>query len=98
MLAVALVAVMAMTLAMWGRYAGTAEMEPVLEQALKPDELSRITLELRKQGIDYRVVNDKVLVAADRKIEALANLSYAQAVPQNTRDSYDEIIKRISPW
>jgi flagellar biosynthesis/type III secretory pathway M-ring protein FliF/YscJ len=98
MLAAALVTIMVLTLAMWGRYAGTAEMEPVLEQALKPEELTRITGELRSKGIDYKVVGDKVLVTVDRKIEALANLSYAQVVPQDTRGSYDEILKRISPW
>src|SRR4051794_27426229 len=98
MLAASLVVVMLLMLGMWGRFAGTAEMEAVLEQSLKPDEVSRITGELRKQGIEYKVVSDKVLVSADKKLEALANLSYAQVVPQNTRDSYDEISKRISPF
>jgi flagellar biosynthesis/type III secretory pathway M-ring protein FliF/YscJ len=84
MLAAALVAVMLMTLAMWGRYAGTAEMEPVLEQTLQPDVLSRITAELRAKGIEYKVVNEKVLVPTEKKLEALANLSYAQVVPDDT--------------
>jgi flagellar biosynthesis/type III secretory pathway M-ring protein FliF/YscJ len=98
MLAGSLLAVMVLTLLFWGRYAGTAEMEPVLDQALKPEELARITGELRSKGIDCKVVGDRVLVSADRKLEALANLTYAGAMPQDTRSAYDQIISRISPW
>ena len=36
MLTGALVAIMVMTLLYWGRYAGTADMEPLFEQALTP--------------------------------------------------------------
>src|SRR5205809_8628 len=97
MLAFSLLAIMALTLVFWSRYAGTADMEAVLDQSLSSDEIGRIQGELRSKGIEFKVVNDRVLVQADRKLEALAVLSYAQAVPQNTRSSYDEIIRRIIP-
>jgi flagellar biosynthesis/type III secretory pathway M-ring protein FliF/YscJ len=38
------------------------------------------------------------MVAADRKLEALGEVSYAGLVPSDTRDAYDEIINKISPW
>lgn len=98
MLAISLLAIMVLTLLFWSRYAGTADMEAVLDQALSSDEIGRIQGELRKMGIQFKVTGDRVLVQSDRKLEALAGLSYAQAMPQNTRSAYDEIIKRISPW
>ena len=98
MLAGSLVAVMVLTLLFWGRYAGTAEMEPLLDQSMKADEVSRITGKLRALGIEYKVVNERVLVSADRKLEALGELSYAQLVPDDTRRAYDEIVNKISPW
>lgn len=98
MLAMSLVAVMVLTLLFWGRYAGTAEMEPLLDQTMKADEVSRITGKLRAMGIEYKVVNDRVMVSADRKLEALGELSFAQLVPDDTRNAYEEIINKISPW
>src|SRR4051794_13058109 len=89
MLAFSLLAVMVLTLMFWSRYAGTADMEPVLDQSLSSDEIGKIQGELRAMHVEYKVVGDRVLVPADQKLEALAGLSYAQAVPQNTRSAYD---------
>ena len=44
MLTAALVAIMVMTLIWWGRYAGEAEMEPVLDQAFSQDDIGRESL------------------------------------------------------
>jgi flagellar biosynthesis/type III secretory pathway M-ring protein FliF/YscJ len=98
MLTAALVAIMVMTLFWWARYAGTPEMEPVLDQSFSGDDISRITAHIRAKGIDYTVVGDKVLVPTDRKFEVLADLGYAQLLPRDTKTGFDEIVKQMSPW
>ena len=56
MLVASLVAVMVLTLLFWGRYAGTAEMEPVLDQSLKSEEMSANHHAISRKGIPYKVV------------------------------------------
>src|SRR5438132_2050610 len=82
MLSVALMAIMGMTLLWWGRYAGTAEMEPLLDQELASEDFSNITRELRRLGIAYTPNGNRILVPADRRYEALAELASAQALPK----------------
>ncbi|HEY8668985.1 MAG TPA: flagellar M-ring protein FliF C-terminal domain-containing protein, partial [Tepidisphaeraceae bacterium] len=98
MLTATLVTIMVMTLLWWGRYAGTAEMEPVLDQAFSSEDISRITMQLAARGIQYKVAGDKVLVPSDRKIEVLADLGYQQLLPRDTKNGFDEIVKQMSPW
>ncbi|MGH7179630.1 MAG: hypothetical protein ACREJC_19805, partial [Tepidisphaeraceae bacterium] len=98
MLTASLIAVMVLTLMWWGRYAATAEMEPLLDQSLKGDAISQITARLSSRGVRYRVDGDRVLVSADRRAEALGDLGYQQLLPADTSGSYDEILKRVSPW
>lgn len=98
MLTATLVAIMVMTLVWWGRYAGEAEMEPVLDQSFAQEDIARVTTELTAHGIHYSVSGDRILVAADRKIEALAALSYSHALPRNNTVGFDEMIGKMSPW
>ncbi len=98
MLTASLVAIMVMTLLWWGRYAGQAEMEPVLNQTLSEDDLTRIGSSLSSKGIDYKVVDGKVLVPAERKFQVLAELGFSQTLPRNTTAGFDEIIEKIKPW
>ncbi len=98
MLAASLVTVMVLSLLFWGKYAGSAEMEPVLDQAMKPGEISKIVDFVRARGIDAKVVSDRVVVPSDRRMELLAAMSYEQVLPNDTHAAYDEIIKQISPW
>jgi flagellar biosynthesis/type III secretory pathway M-ring protein FliF/YscJ len=93
-----LLVIIAMTLFWWGRYAGQAEMEAVLDQPFAPDDIRRITTQLQLRGIKYKVQGDRILVAADRKSEALADLAYSQSLPRDTKAGFDEIIKNSSPW
>src|SRR5947209_16235247 len=83
MLTGTLVTIMVMTLLWWGRYAGTAEMEPVLDQSLSQDEAGRIATELARQHIEYKNSGDRILVPSDRKLDALAVLSYNSALPKD---------------
>src|SRR5690348_1119512 len=78
MLSVALLAIMAMTLMMWGRYAGTAEMEPLLDQDLSAEDFGRITMDLKGRGIPYTASGNRILVPADRRYEVIASLGYEQ--------------------
>jgi flagellar biosynthesis/type III secretory pathway M-ring protein FliF/YscJ len=98
MLTGSLVAIMVMTLMMWGRYAGEAEYVPVLEQSLSQEELSRITSELSARGIVPRTEGGRVLVPEDRRIEALAHIGYGQMLPSNFSASFDEVVKSINPF
>src|SRR5205814_329356 len=92
-------AIMVMTIALWARYAGTPEMEPLLNQALSDEESTRISRLLDANGIEYQVSADhKLLVPADRKFKVMAVLGYADALPKNTSSGWDDIIKQLSPW
>ena len=48
MLTFSLLAIMVMTFLWWGKYAGTSEMEPVVNQALNADEMASMKRVLRR--------------------------------------------------
>jgi flagellar biosynthesis/type III secretory pathway M-ring protein FliF/YscJ len=98
MLTMSLVAIMVMTMVWWARYAGTAEMEPLLDQPMAQEEISRIKNALAAKGIRYTVTGDRILVAADKRFEALADLSYAQLLPENTVSGFDEMAAKLTPF
>ena len=98
MLTAALVAIMVMTLVYWGRYAGTAEMEPLLDQGFQPNDISAITGKLQGKGIPFDVQGDRILVAAERKWEALADIAYAKLLPRNSFAGFDEMLGKLKPW
>lgn len=98
MLVAALVTIMVMTLLYWARYAGTAEMEALLDQPFSSDEIARVTAKLSSRGIRYQVAGDRVMVPSDRKFEALADLSYEQLLPRNTETGFDIIAKQINAF
>src|SRR5580704_12988645 len=88
MLTAAMVAIVAMTLVWWGRYAGEPEMEPLLPQAISADELPRVEMELDAKGIKHVMSGDKILVPADRRVEAVAGLMYSHVLPRNAKDGF----------
>ena len=98
MLVGTLVAVMALTLGYWGRYAGSPEMTPVLDQVLTEDAIGPIDRQLDLSGIPHNVVAGKVMVPADRKQEALANLMFAQALPADTHSAFEEMSAKNLNW
>ena len=91
MLVGTLVVVMALTLMYWGKYAGTADMVPALDQTLTDDEIGPINRQLDMSGVPHSVVNGRVMIPADRKSEVLANLMYAQALPNDTHSAFEEM-------
>ena len=98
MLVAALVAVMVLTMLYWGKYAGNAEMVPVLDQALSEDEIGPIDRQLQLAGIPHEVDSGKVLVPADRKTEILADLMFAEALPQDTHSAFEIMSKQLNPF
>jgi flagellar biosynthesis/type III secretory pathway M-ring protein FliF/YscJ len=98
MLTASLVAIMVMTIVWWARYAGTAETEPVLDQALSAADMGRIQQSLTQGGIPAKIVNDRVVVPSERKLEAVALLAYSDALPNNIYAAWDEIAAKASPW
>ena len=98
MLTFAMVAIMVMTLVWWGRYAGEPEMESLLPQSISADELPRVEMELESKGIKHVLSGDKILVPADRQVEAVACLMYSHALARNAKDGFDEVLKNINPF
>ena len=99
MLTASLVAIMVMTLMMWGRYAGEAEYVPVLGQSFSQDELSRISTELTAKGIPFKPDGaGRILVPEDKRVQALAHISYGQMLPSNFASSFDEVVKSLNPF
>src|SRR5688572_13142886 len=98
MLTASLVAIMVMTLLWWGRYAGQAEMVPLLEQGFATEDVARIKGQLRTAGISVKVEGDRVLVPADRQDDAIASLAYADMLPDNMVDGFEEMSQRMTPW
>lgn len=97
MLTASLVAIMIMTILWWARYAGTAEMAPLLEQNLSQADIGRIQQALGGR-IKSQIVGGIIMVPADQKMQALAELAYAEALPSNISSAWDEIAKQMSPW
>ena len=96
MLAVSLVAIMVMTLIWWGKYAGQAEMEEVIAQDFPVEQIGQVTSQLTSKGIPAKPNGARVMVPADRKIEALSYLSFAQLLPRDTSSAFEDIISKMS--
>ena len=98
MLTGALVVIMVMTLLYWGRYAGTAELEPLLNQSLSPTELGQIQDRLQAKGIKFKADGDRLLVPPDRQREILADLAFSKLLPRNMESGFDQMVAKLSPW
>src|SRR5687768_5191483 len=97
MLTAALVAIMVMTLVYWGRYAGTSEMEPLLDQSLSSAELGQIQDRLRAKGIKFKLEGDRLLVPAERQQEILADLAFSKSLPTNMENGFEKMAAKLSP-
>lgn len=98
MLVGTLVAVMVLTMMYWGKYAGSPEMVPVLDQVLNDDEIGRIDMMLVARGVPHTVVGGRIHVPAERKMEIVADLMYQQMLPRDSRSAFDEMIKKSNPF
>jgi flagellar biosynthesis/type III secretory pathway M-ring protein FliF/YscJ len=98
MLTGTLVVIMVMTMLYWGKYAGNAEMVPVLDQAFSADDITRVSMKLKSLGINVKVTGDRVLVPADKHDEALATLAYENLLPQDIQSGVEAMAAKISPF
>ena len=98
MLTASLVAIMVMTVAWWARTAGSPEMEPLLDQPMAVEDLSRIKGYLAGRNIAYRIEGDRVMLPADKRFEAWVDLGALQMLPKDTSDGFDKAIEKMSPW
>ena len=98
MLTAALSAIMVITVVWWGKYAGEAEMVPLLNQSFSAADLGGVQQWLENSGIHYVTSGEKILVRAESRMRALAGLTFARRMPHNTQEGFDEIIKQMSPF
>src|ERR1044071_4623884 len=98
MLAGALVVIMVMTLMGWGTFAGRTEMEVLLDQPMQADEIATITTHLEARGIAAKVVGDRIQVPSEKRIEALADLVFNQLMPADTKNGFDDMFSKVSPF
>jgi flagellar biosynthesis/type III secretory pathway M-ring protein FliF/YscJ len=98
MLTAALTAIMVITVVWWGRYAGEAEMVPLLNQSFTTSDLGRIQGRLDEKGIKYTTSADKLLVPSDRRMEILSDLTYSRLMPHSTQEGFDSMLKQMSPF
>src|SRR5438552_1091731 len=90
----AILGVMIVTLVFWARSGSSPDMEPVLDQSLSLNDLSSIKTFLIGKGYAVKVSGDRVMVPAERHIEALSDLAYAQLLPRDTRSGFDVMFKQ----
>src|SRR6185295_16457706 len=99
MLTGALVAIMVMTLLYWGRYAGTSDMEPLFEQTLSASDLGNVQNRLTLKGVKTTTGSGgQIMVPADKKMEILADLAYAKAMPRISESGFEQMLVKLSPW
>ena len=98
MLAACLVVIIVMTIGWWGRYAAVPEMEAVTHEALSPEDLQAVRRQLRSSGIPHQVNDGRVEVPADRVPEAVADLTYSQALPKSSAIDFQSLVKGMNPF
>ena len=98
MLVGTLVAVMALTILYWSKYAGSPEMTPVIDSVLNDQQISQVDNSLSLHGIPFQVVGGKVLVPTDRKTEGAAALMMDQALPEDTSSAFVDMNKDLNPF
>jgi flagellar biosynthesis/type III secretory pathway M-ring protein FliF/YscJ len=99
MLAACLVIIIVMTVAWWGRLAGTSETATLFDEALDPAEAGRVVQLLTARGIDADVGPDnRVHVPAAQANRALADLAVSEAMPRGPSIDFDSLMKGLTPF
>src|SRR4051812_14674339 len=98
MLTASLVAIMVMTFVWWGKYAGTSEMEPVINQPLSAEEMTNVKRVLRAENIAFDASGDRILVNSEKKEEAIAALALEQVLPRDSAGSFEDVFANMSPF
>src|SRR5687767_1830509 len=99
MLAACLVAIIVMTVAWWGRQAGSSEMTPLFEEALESSDAGRIKNLLAARGVRVEIGSDnRISVPAAQFNEAMAELAVSEAMPKNPAINFDTFMKGLNPF
>jgi flagellar biosynthesis/type III secretory pathway M-ring protein FliF/YscJ len=99
MLAACLVAIIVMTVAWWGRQAGSSEVAPLFASAVDPAEAGGIKQLLNARGIAAEVGSDnRISVPAAKRNEALAELAVADAMPKDPAINFESFMKGLNPF
>jgi flagellar biosynthesis/type III secretory pathway M-ring protein FliF/YscJ len=100
MLVVALIAVMALTLGYWAKFAGSPEMVSLMgAQALSDSEVAAIDDTLTTRDVPHTIAaGGKVMVPADRRSQALAQLMFEHKLPANSRTAFEEMSKSLNAF
>ena len=98
MLTASLVAIMLITVVWWGKYAGEAELVPLLNQPLTVAQIGQMQGVLGERGITTQISGDRILVHSDRRLEALSALTFARAMPKLTDDGFKEMLAQMNPF
>src|SRR3954468_12899149 len=94
-----LVVIIVMTVLWWGHYAATAEMEPLFDQALSAEDLGRVKAHLQGVAIPFKISGDnKILVPSTRAAEAIAGLTFSQALPKTPKIDFSALVKDMNPF
>ena len=99
MLVACLVAIIVMTVVWWGRYAAVAEMEPLFDKALSAEDLGRVRSFLK--GADIPAVttaDNRISVPSDRRAEAIAGLTFSNAMPATAKIDFTALVKDMNPF
>jgi flagellar biosynthesis/type III secretory pathway M-ring protein FliF/YscJ len=98
MLTGSLVAIMVLTVMLWGRYASSSETVPVVDRPFDPTMLTDAYHALKAEGLDAKISGDRVVVPADQQDHAFAVLSYACKLPADTPHAFEDVLKLTGPF
>src|SRR5689334_2675073 len=99
MLVACLVAIIVMTVAFWGRQAGTSERVALFGEALDPAEAGTIKQLLQGQGVDVQLgADNRLTVPAASYNEAMAHVAVSEAMPKNPSINFDSFMKGLNPF
>ena len=74
-------------------------MEPVLDQPFSEVDLARIVKHLDAKGVDHKVEEGKVFVAASQRPDVLSDLFYVGILGGNGKASgFDALVKQMTAW
>ena len=72
-------------------------MEAVLDQDFAPEDVARVTADLRSRGIPYTVTGARILVPSDRKVEVLGSMIYQGMMPRDSATPLLDLMNKNRP-
>ncbi|MHC4799305.1 MAG: hypothetical protein ACYTF1_21930, partial [Planctomycetota bacterium] len=79
-------------------WAGSSELEPLLDQPMKVQEMNRIEGQLTNWDVNYRVVEGKIMVPAEVRARLQAKLAQARLLPNDTSMGFDRLMREKNFW